>query len=81
MAFEKDLAGALFRNQRKQLPAHPDYTGSLKVDGRDYTIGGWLQTSKAGTKYMRLTLKEKPEETATRPVSDKSADLDDELKW
>jgi uncharacterized protein (DUF736 family) len=80
-ALEKDLTGALFRNERKLQPNSPDYNGSVRVDGRNYTIAGWLKISKAGLKYMSLSLKEKPEETASRPVPEKSADMNDELGW
>lgn len=47
--------GALFKNERKQTEAQPDYNGICEIAGTEYQIGGWLKTSKAGKPYMSLS--------------------------
>ena len=55
MAFEqKDNTGALFRNDRKEGENHPDYNGSITVDGVEHWLNGWLKTSQAGKKSLSL---------------------------
>ncbi len=59
----KDLSGVLFKNDRKETERHPHYTGNATINGVEYWVSGWVNTSDKGTKYMRLafTVKEKTE--------------------
>jgi hypothetical protein len=51
--------GVLFKNKQKKTDNHPDYQGSINVDGKDYWLSSWLKTSKAGEKFMSLSVKPK----------------------
>ena len=74
MAYEqKDMSGSLFRNNRKEKETHPDYSGTVRIDGHDMWISAWLREQKDGTKYFSLAFKRKdgtaiPVEVATRPA-------------
>lgn len=58
MADKYDNSGALFKNDRKNSDRHPDYTGSLTIEGREYWIPGWLKEGKSG-RFMSLAVKPK----------------------
>jgi hypothetical protein len=45
---QKDLTGVLFRNDRKELPNHPDRKGSALIGGVEYWVAGWLKDPKGG---------------------------------
>lgn len=81
MAFEqKDMSGSLFRNNRKEKDTHPDYSGTVRIDGHDMWISGWLREQKDGTKYFSLAFKRK-DGTADRPSQDQKAqEFKDEAK-
>lgn len=69
--------GALFRNNKKEKPTHSDYNGSINVGGVDYYLNAWMKTSKAGAKYMSLSVKAKdsaPHEPST-PLGNFDKDL------
>jgi hypothetical protein len=67
MSYEqKDNQGSLFKNERKAEPAHADYNGSIRVEGKDYWLNCWVNESKNGKKYMSLSVKRK-DGTAARP--------------
>lgn len=51
--------GALFKNKEKETPKHPDYQGNINVGGQEFWLSAWLKESKAGEKYMSLSVKAK----------------------
>jgi uncharacterized protein (DUF736 family) len=58
--FDNTNRGALFKNNRKEQPNHPDYNGTINVNGVDYWLNGWLKESKKdGKKFFSLSVKEK----------------------
>jgi predicted DNA-binding protein (MmcQ/YjbR family) len=62
MSYEqKDLSGSLFKNKRKERDSHPEYTGSVTIDGRAYWLSAWLKKDKHSETYMSLALKPKDE--------------------
>lgn len=77
----KENRGALFKNDRKETDSHPDYKGSLNVEGQEYWISAWLETSQSGTKYMSLSVqykeKEKVVDVPQEIIDGKEINLDD----
>ena len=70
--------GALFRNDNKQQDNHPDYKGSIIVNGVDFWISAWLKTSeKTGKKFMSLSVKPKDAAPVKQPSKPKSSGFDD----
>jgi hypothetical protein len=58
MAYEmKDNTGSLWKNDRKEQDTHADYQGSVMVDGKQYWLNAWVNTSSGGKKYFGLKLK------------------------
>lgn len=70
MAIEWDNTnrGALFTNKRKEKDTHPSFTGRLNVDGKEYWLSAWGKTSKAGEKFLSLSVAP-VEEKNTGPTS------------
>ena len=62
MAYEpKDGSGALFKNDKGDNPARPDYRGDIMLGGKVYEISGWIKplASDASKKFMSLSGKPK----------------------
>jgi len=38
MKQQKDMSGILFKNDKKEKDSHPDYKGSITVDGEEYSV-------------------------------------------
>ena len=77
MSYDDTDKGALFKNAEKKTDKHPDYRGNLNVGGVEYFISAWLKTSKAGTKYMSLSVTEKNANNTRSPP--KSKPVEDEF--
>lgn len=56
MSYDNTNRGALFDNERKQNDKHPDMTGKINVDGKEWEISGWWKETKAGT-ILSLSVK------------------------
>jgi uncharacterized protein (DUF736 family) len=81
MAYEmKDGQASLFKNKRKETENHPDYTGSIMVNGVEHWLSAWIKTPKSGgEKYMSLSVG-KPKEQRSAPASD-PAPFDDSIPF
>lgn len=49
-------SGALFRNDRKEKDTHPDYQGSININGIEYWQSAWIK-EKDGKKYFSQSFK------------------------
>ena len=52
--YDNTNSGAIFKNDKKETDSHPDYKGSLNVNGQEFWVSSWINQSKSGTKYMSL---------------------------
>jgi hypothetical protein len=69
MSYEqKDGQGSLFKNKRKETERHPDYNGSITINGVEHWLSAWIKEGKSG-KWMSLSLG-KPKEQRSAPSRD-----------
>jgi len=47
-------SGAIFRNEKKDKPTAPDYTGSARINEQEYKVSGWINKSRDGKNYLRI---------------------------
>lgn len=57
----KNNSGAIFRNEKKEKPTSPDYSGSARIGDLEYTMSGWINKSREGKSYLRILFSPKPE--------------------
>lgn len=68
MEYDNTNSGVLFREQEKKSEKHPDFKGNINVEGKDYWLSGWVNESKDGRKYFKLSVQPKDGATAKRPA-------------
>ena len=67
MENNKNNSGALFRNDKKATEQHPDYTGNITIDGKEYYLSAWVnESARTGQKYFALKTTPK---AATTPAT------------
>ena len=54
---QKDNSGTLFKNDRKESPNQPDYTGNCLVNGKAMRMAAWIKEGKNG-KFMSFSFSE-----------------------
>ena len=75
MVYERrDNSGVLFRNDRKNNPKAPDYTGNAEVDGTEYRLSAWIKEGQRG-KFMSLSFQLKGDNNQ-RPARRRDDDED-----
>jgi hypothetical protein len=57
MSNDRDMSGALFRNDRKEQPSHADYRGDVVIHGQKFWLNGWIKETRDGKKYLSLSVK------------------------
>jgi hypothetical protein len=51
----KEKNGNLFKNERKTSDSHPDYTGSIVLDSKEFWLSGWVKEGKKG-KFFSISI-------------------------
>jgi hypothetical protein len=64
MSYDNTNSGMLARNDKKETEKHPDFKGSINVDGVDYWLSAWVKEGKeggkmAGRKFFSLSVTQK----------------------
>ena len=56
--YDNTNSGALFTNKNRKEEKHPNYTGKLNVNGKEYQLSGWIKETKTGEQFLSLKLSE-----------------------
>ena len=70
-------------NEKKETETHPDFTGSLNVEGKEYWVSAWKRKQGANPKSPALSFSIKPKEQQGQSHSSRSAadDFEDPLPF
>lgn len=62
----KEGSGALFKNDKGDNPARPDYRGDLMVGGVVYEVSGWIKPLPSDSEKRFMSLSAKPKQDRQR---------------
>jgi hypothetical protein len=61
-AYDNKNRGSIWKNEKKELDTHPDFTGSLDVNGVQYWVNAWKRKEGAGERSPALTFSIRPKD-------------------
>jgi uncharacterized protein (DUF736 family) len=73
---QKPNTASLFRNERKEKDTHPDHKGTANIEGVEYWMDAWINTTKEGKKYFGIKFKRKEEAHGPIKAAREQAKLD-----
>lgn len=85
--YDNTNKGIISKNDRKTEENHPDISGSINVDGKEFWLSGWKKTrSSDGAPFYSMSVKPKVERAAeirreAEGGQDFNRDLNDEIPW
>lgn len=81
MDYDDRNRGVLFLETNKESDKHPDYTGKINVEGKEFRLAGWKRQSKNGKGYLSLSVSElKPREESRESGYAKAKSQADSLR-
>ena len=51
----KEGSGSLFKNDRKTTDNHPDYNGTIMVNGKEHWLSAWVKEGQKG-KFFSVSI-------------------------
>ena len=83
--YSNENRGAMWRNTRKQSDTHPDLSGSINIDGKEYWISGWTKKEGAADSAPVVSMSVRPKEDqggyAPAPAPSQAKAEFDDLPW
>lgn len=64
--YDETNRGSIWKNDRKETDSHPDFTGSINVEGVEYWLNGWRRAPDANPKAPAMKFTVRPKEQPQR---------------
>lgn len=81
MSYDNTNRGSIWPNQKKEKDTHPDFTGSLNVNGVEFWVSAWKRKPDANPKSPSLSFSVKPkDEQQSAPSGQQSGQQSDYAK-
>ena len=68
--YDNTNRGAIFKNDKKETEKHPDFTGSLNVEGKEYWISAWKRRPDQSEKAPALSFSIKAKDSGNTQRQD-----------
>ena len=63
----KEGSGSLFKNNKKTTDNHPDFTGSIMLNGKEHWFSAWVKESPKAGKFFSVSVGKVKEPVGFKP--------------
>lgn len=89
--YDNTNRGSIWKNEKKDKDTHPDFTGSLNVNGVEYWVSAWKRKEGAAAKAPALSFSINPKDdqpsisqraqSTIRQPAQNNADMNDDIPF
>lgn len=79
--YDNTNRGSIWKNDKKETDRHPDFTGSLNVEGVEYWVSAWKRKPDANPKAPALSFSVKPKEQQPQQAPAQQQGMDDDIPF
>lgn len=79
--YDNTNRGQVWGNDKKETEKHPDFTGTLNVEGVEYWVSAWKRKPDANPKAPSLSFSIKPKEERVQQAAPAIPDFDDAIPF
>lgn len=84
--YDNTNRGSIWKNEKKTTDKHPDFTGSLNVDGVEFWVSAWKRKEGQSQKAPALSFQIKPKDADEKPAPERRnkgsiADMDSDIPF
>ena len=72
MTYDNTNRGQIWKNDDKQTDNHPDFKGTLNVNGQEFWVAAWKRREGANPKAPALTFTIKPKDEKQQSISQRA---------
>jgi|TARA_R100001463_G_scaffold21197_1_gene51125 uncharacterized protein (DUF736 family) len=73
--YDNNNRGVLFKNTDKKTDKHPDYTGTATIENEDKYMSAWINESKSGKSYLKISFTKKEDTAPSQNTQTDSQDI------
>jgi len=87
MEYDNSNRGAIWKNDQKKTDRHPDFSGSINVDGKEYWLSGWDKKPGQSDRAPLMSFSVRPKDYKDAPsaqptqTAKPAVNVDDEIPW
>lgn len=82
--YDNSNRGAIWNNDQKKTDRHPDYSGSINVDGKEYWLSGWKKKPGQSDRAPLMSFSVRPKDyndPQPTQTAKPAVDVDSEIPW
>jgi len=81
MEYDNTNRGSIWKNDNKDSEKHPDFKGSLNVNGQDFWVSAWKRKEGANPKSPALSFSIQAKDESISQVADTSQEPNDDIPF
>ena len=80
MEYDNVNRGQIWKYENRKTDTHPQFTGSINVDGKEYWLSGWTRKEGANPKAPAMSFSVQPKEPKAETINDSNSLVNNEFE-
>lgn len=78
--YDNENRGSIWKNEKKETEKHPDFTGSLNVNGQEFWVSAWKRRPDQSDKAPALSFSIKAKDGQSVSAQPKTSKTNDQIE-